>query len=192
MQLKNPLVLASVSPRRQQILKEAGFSFISKSKNIPEVYLESLDKYDIPVFLSQQKASALKDEISDEIVIAADTIVALGNEILEKPLDRSHAFQMLQKLSGKVHEVISGVTIQKGDFQESFYDVTKVFFTSLSEEDINYYIDTYKPFDKAGAYGIQEYIGLIGIERIEGSYYNVMGLPIHKVILLIKKADALF
>ncbi|MFN6946351.1 MAG: Maf family nucleotide pyrophosphatase [Cytophagaceae bacterium] len=177
-----PLILASVSPRRQQILTEAGISFIVKSKAVPEIYSPELSPYEVPLYLSEIKAEALLEDITNEVVLAADTIVLLEGRILEKPADRTHAINMLSELSGKKHEVITGVTLLNKNKAFSFTDRTDVYFKTLPPEDISYYVDTFKPFDKAGGYGIQEWIGLIGIEKIDGSFYNVMGLPIHRVI----------
>lgn len=192
--LNCPLILASNSPRRQQILKEAGFDFKVKTKPLNEDYPSHLKTEQIAVYLAESKAKALKDEINKEIVIAADTIVCLpapmqsGNdEILGKPRNQSEAFEMLKKLSGSKHEVITGVCLLSKDKEISFYDKTEVWFRELKETEINYYIENFKPFDKAGGYGIQEWIGLIGIEKINGSYFNVMGLPVHKVYEELKK-----
>ncbi|MBW8050146.1 MAG: septum formation protein Maf [Cytophagales bacterium] len=198
--LNRPLILASNSPRRQQILKEAGFDLVVKTKPSNEDYPSHLKIEQVAVYLAESKAKALKDEITKEIVIAADTIVCLparqhdsssqagGNdEILGKPRNKSEAFEMLKKLSGSKHEVITGVCLLSRDKEISFYDKTEVWFREIKEAEINYYIENYKPFDKAGGYGIQEWIGLIGIEKINGSYFNVMGLPVHKVYQELKK-----
>jgi len=177
------IILASQSPRRRQILKDAGISFVSKAKDTEEGFPESMPKREVPIFLAKKKAEAFKAELKiNELIITADTVVILNGEILNKPSDRTEAIQMLQKLSGNRHEVVTGVCLTTLEKQVCFDDVTSVFFLPLSLEDITYYVDEFKPFDKAGSYGIQEYIGYIGIEKIEGSFFNVMGLPIHRVV----------
>ncbi len=177
------IVLASQSPRRRQILKEAGVSFESRSKDTNEDFPSTLPKQEVPVYLAQKKAQAFFPELTDqELLITADTVVIIEGEILNKPADRNEAIQMLQKISGKMHEVVTGVCLTTKKHQVCISDLTKVYFLPLALADIEYYVDTHKPFDKAGSYGIQEYIGYIGIEKIEGSYFNVMGLPVHKVI----------
>jgi septum formation protein len=191
--LKNlrPIILASNSPRRKQLLSEAGIEFIVKSKNVEEVYSSDLEAVEIPLYLSKIKALAFKAEINHEIVISADTIVCLGKKILEKPLDSEHAVSMLMELSGNVHEVITAVSFMDKDKLESFHEVTQVHFHPISEKDIRYYVEKYQPLDKAGAYGIQEFIGLIGIKKIVGSHYNVMGLPIDKVYQKLQEWNAI-
>lgn len=182
------IILASQSPRRKQILKDAGIDFESRVKDTNEDFPANLSKKEVPVFLAQKKANAFFPELkNDELLITADTVVIIGNEILNKPSDRNEAIQMLQKISGKMHEVVTGVCLTTKDKQISFADVTKVFFLPLLQADIEYYIDHHKPFDKAGSYGIQEYIGYIGIEKIEGSYFNVVGLPIHRVVQELRR-----
>jgi septum formation protein len=182
------IILASQSPRRRQILKDAGVSFESRSKDTNEDFPPILPKQEVPVYLARKKAQAFLPELKDnELLITADTVVIIGNEILNKPGSREEAIQMLSKISGRMHEVVTGVCITTLNKQISFSDLTRVFFLPLADKDIEYYVDTHKPFDKAGSYGIQEYIGYIGIEKIEGSYFNVMGLPIHKVIAELRK-----
>lgn len=181
------LILASNSPRRQTLLKEAGINFSIKIKDIKEEYPPGLTKEQIPIFLAKLKAEAFKNEIKDETVITADTIVAINNQILGKPKGEDEAIEMLKLLSGNKHEVITGVCILNSKKEHSFIDITEVYFKELSEEEINYYIKKFKPFDKAGAYGIQEWIGMIGIEKIVGSYFNVMGLPVHRVVEELRK-----
>jgi septum formation protein len=177
------LILASNSPRRQQILKDAGVSFIIKTKDIEEIYPESVPQRDVPLYLAKLKATAFKEELDKgNTIITADTVVLIKNEILGKPKDHQDAIAMLKKLSGNMHEVITGVNILSSKNEVGFSDVTEVYFNTLSESDIEFYISQYKPFDKAGSYGIQEFIGYIGIDKIVGSYFNVMGLPIHRVI----------
>ncbi len=181
------IILASQSPRRRQILKDAGVTFESRAKDTNEDFSPGLAKHEVPVHLAQKKAAAFLPDLKNyELLITADTVVIIEGEILNKPADRAEAIQMLQKISGKMHEVVTGVCLTTPDKQISFSDLTRVYFLPLSQSDIEYYVDTHKPFDKAGSYGIQEYIGYIGIEKIEGSYFNVMGLPIHKVIAALR------
>jgi septum formation protein len=184
--LNTQLILASNSPRRKQILEEAGISFRVQTKDIPEIYPESLDCIEVPSYLAALKAKAFSD-LNDQTIITADTIVLLDGKILGKPSGRDDAFAMLRSLSGKKHEVITGVCILNKNTELIFSDTTDVYFKSLSDEQINYYLDHFKPYDKAGAYGIQEWIGMVGVEKISGSYFNVMGLPIHKVYAELKK-----
>lgn len=180
MNFNHSLILASNSPRRHEILKGAGYSFKVQSTNIEETFPEDMPTDEVAQYLAVKKANALKVE-GEEIVIAADTVVVLENDILGKPKHAGIAEIMLHKLSGKRHDVITGVAISDRKKMIQFSDTTAVFFKSLTEEQIDYYIKNYAPFDKAGSYGIQEWIGMVGIERIEGSYFNVMGLPIHRV-----------
>ncbi|MEO1052781.1 MAG: Maf family nucleotide pyrophosphatase [Bacteroidota bacterium] len=181
MSLSFPLILASKSPRRKQILFEAGFDFVVKTIEVEETYPPDLSADEVPVYLAQKKAEAFNEEITNEIVITADTIVKLKNKVIGKPKSLDEAAKMLKSLSGNMHEVVSGVCIKSTDRHELVKDVTKVYFKKLDKKEIQYYLDHYKPLDKAGSYGIQEWIGMIGVEKIEGSYFNVMGLPIHKV-----------
>ena len=176
------IILASKSPRRQNLLKELGFDFEIKTKEIEEIYPPELKKEKVAVFLSELKASAFVEEIKEnDLVITSDTIVCLQDEIIGKPTDREDAIKMLEKLSGNKHEVITAVTLLSKEKQHTFYEVTEVYFKPLTLDEIEYYIDKYKPFDKAGSYGIQEWIGYIGIEKINGSYFKVMGLPVKRV-----------
>ncbi|NJC17331.1 MULTISPECIES: Maf family nucleotide pyrophosphatase [Butyricimonas] len=182
------LILASASPRRQQLMKDAGFTFEVRLKNVEEKYPQELHLENVPEYLSKVKASAFREELkADEVLITADTVVCIHDRILGKPADRKEAISMLQKLSGNRHLVVTGVSVTTRTEQLSFSSRTDVFFKHLSNEEIEFYVDTYKPFDKAGAYGIQEWIGYIGIERIEGSFYNVMGLPIQKLYETLRK-----
>lgn len=182
------LILASASPRRQQLMKDAGFTFEVWLKNVEEKYPQELHWENVPEYLSKVKASAFREELkADEVLITADTVVCIHDRILGKPADRKEAISMLQELSGNRHLVVTGVSVTTRTEQLSFYSRTDVFFKRLSNEEIEFYVDTYKPFDKAGAYGIQEWIGYIGIERIEGSFYNVMGLPIQKLYETLRK-----
>ena len=182
------LILASASPRRQQLMKDAGFTFEVRLKNVEEKYPQELHWENVPEYLSKVKASAFREELkADEVLITADTVVCIHDRILGKPADRKEAISMLRKLSGNRHLVVTGVSVTTRTEQLSFSSRTDVFFKHLSNEEIIFYVDTYKPFDKAGAYGIQEWIGYIGIERIEGSFYNVMGLPIQKLYETLRK-----
>jgi septum formation protein len=174
------IILASKSPRRKQILTEAGFSVEVMIKEVDEIYPETLDVYSIPTYLAEIKAAAFKDEVKDRLVVTADTILILDGKVLGKPEDERHAFHMLKTISGKKHDVVTGVSLYQKGKSKTFSDLTEVFFKKLSEDEISYYIKNFKPFDKAGAYGIQEWIGMVGVEKIVGSYYNVMGFPINK------------
>ncbi len=176
------LILASQSPRRHQMLKELGLIFEIRTKEVDEIYPEGLLPDQIPVYLAELKAKAFAQDInSNELVITADTIVCVDDWILGKPKDRDDAVKMLNALSDRSHQVISGVCLMSKDKKISFSTTTNVHFKALSDEEIDYYIDNYKPFDKAGAYGIQEWIGFIGIDGIEGSYFNVVGLPVQRL-----------
>jgi len=179
-----PIILASKSPRRQELLKLMGLDFKVELKDVDESYPEGLTPAEISIYISEKKAKAFK--ANHEIVITADTIVALNGEILGKPENRVHAQQMLKKLSGKKHEVYTGVTLVKGEKIFSFYDVTTVYCKEVTEQEIDFYIDNFKPYDKAGSYGIQDWWGIVVVERIEGSYTNVMGLPTEKLYNLLK------
>lgn len=173
------LILASKSPRRQNLLKEAGFRFELRPKSIDESFPGSLPLEEVPVFLAEKKANAFIGELQkDELLISSDTVVILGDQIINKPEDLSDARRMIQGLSGHMHRVITGVCLTEKNKQTSFSEETKVFFKTLEEAEIDYYLQKYKPLDKAGAYGIQEWLGMIGIEKIEGCFYNVMGLPL--------------
>lgn len=176
------IILASNSPRRSQILKDAGFTFEVKSKNLEEIYPPDTALEDIPIFLAELKANAFRDELkSDELILAADTIVLHNKEVFGKPKDEHEAIEMLKKLSGSCHDVVSGVCILTLEKLILIKDLTKVYFREMTNEEIEFYVSTFKPLDKAGSYGIQEWIGMTGVEKIEGSFYNVMGLPIDKV-----------
>lgn len=176
------LILASQSPRRQQLMEQAGYTFTIVVSDVDETNPEGMPGEKVPEFLAQKKALAIAEKHPDATIIAADTIVLLDNEILGKPVDSEDAIAMLENLSGKMHRVVTGVCIWQKDSVQSFSATTEVFFRPLSLEQIQYYIINYKPFDKAGSYAIQEWIGMIGIEKIAGDYYNVMGLPIGEVV----------
>lgn len=181
MQLKHPLILASQSPRRQQLLREVGFAFEVLVRPNEEIIPTDVSPRAAAVLISEEKAKLYSDLSAKHIILTADTIVAVDGEMLAKPADADEATNMLLKLSGKTHSVVTGVTIfHKGSFR-SFATETKVTFRKLTPDEINFYIETYKPYDKAGAYGIQEWIGMVGITAIEGDYYNVVGLPVAAV-----------
>ncbi|MBB6682248.1 septum formation protein Maf [Aequorivita sp. 609] len=176
--LKNyNIILASGSPRRQAFFKDLDVDYSIQVKEVDEKYNSGLNREEITDFLSQLKASVFKSLETNDILITSDTIVWKENSALGKPKDSREAKEMLKSLSGKFHEVITSVCFTSKEFQITVNDTTKVWFKTLTEEEIDYYIKTYKPFDKAGSYGIQEWIGYIGIEKIEGCYFNVMGLP---------------
>ncbi len=175
------VILASGSPRRQQYLKELNVDFEVRLKDVEEVYPNHLKAGDITDYLAELKAAAFGDVKDNEILITSDTIVWHEGRALGKPKDYDDAFAMLQSLSGKTHEVITSVCIRNGECTNIFNETTQVTFNALSDEEIKYYLDNYKPFDKAGAYGIQEWIGLVAIARVEGSYNNVVGLPVDKL-----------
>lgn len=173
------IILASKSPRRQELLKLMDINFRVVLKEVDESYPQELKPSEVAVYIAEKKARAFNESLTgnNEVVLTADTIVCVDDQILGKPEDEMHAFEMLSLLSGRKHEVFTGVALfSSADFQ-SFYDVSEVYFKTLSSDEIWYYINTCKPFDKAGAYGIQEWIGLTGIEKITGSYTNIMGLP---------------
>lgn len=176
-----PLILASQSPRRQQLLREAGFEFEVLVRPVEEIIPDDLHPRAVAVLLAENKAKAYDDLSQQYIIITADTLVALEDEIMGKPGDREEAISMLSKLSGKTHQVISAVTLFHDGKFKSVVEETVVTFRELQQSEIEHYVDKYQPFDKAGAYGIQEWIGMIGISRIEGTYYNVMGLPMGKL-----------
>ena len=170
-----PIILASKSPRRQELLNAMNLDFKVMLKEVDESYPAELLPADIAVYIAEKKAVAFAADTQDCIVITADTIVAYNNEILGKPEDAAHAMEMLVKLSGTNHQVYTGVNLSYNGKSNSFYDRTEVFFNELTAAQIDYYITNYNPFDKAGAYGIQDWIGLIAVEKIIGSYTNVMG-----------------
>jgi septum formation protein len=176
------IILASRSPRRQQLLQELGLKFEVIAREYSETYPEGLGGEEIARYVAHEKAASFKNEISyNEIVIAADTIVWCNNRVLGKPVNRNDAARILKEISGNTHEVITGVSILSQSKQCTFSDSTKVTFDSLSDEEIYYYIERYRPYDKAGAYGIQEWIGIIACSHIDGSYFNVVGLPVQKL-----------
>jgi septum formation protein len=179
---KYTLVLASGSPRRMKLLQEAGIPFrLAIPIDIVESYPVGLDKFQVPVYLAELKSKAYGEIPDNEILITADTIVWLNNQVIGKPKDAQEAFEILSSISGNMHEVITAVCLRKKYQTHTFYSHSQVYFSKLSSEEIIHYIQTCKPFDKAGGYGIQEWIGYIGIEKINGSYFNVMGLPVQKL-----------
>lgn len=186
---KYKLILASNSPRRQELLRGLGVDYTVKVlPDLDESFPDELKGEDIPIYIAQSKAKAYKDILAPgELLITADTIVWLDDEVLGKPADSEDAVQMLGKLSGKTHTVITGVCLTTLEWQKSFAATTEVTFSLLTEEEIRYYVSNYQPMDKAGSYGVQEWIGYIGVEHINGSYYNVMGLPVQKLYKELKK-----
>jgi septum formation protein len=216
MNFKRPLILASSSPRRQYLMREAGYEFTVEKPDVEESFPQELPVEQVAKYLASKKAEFFRKEIHQEVVLTADTVVILDNTILNKPADRDEAINMLSRLSGRTHLVMTGVCILSKEKEESFDDTTEVTFKKLSQAEIEFYIDTYKPFDKAGAYGAQDClpagvnpcseeeikflekinkidlftksitgtqagIGMTAIEKIVGSYFNVMGLPMHQV-----------
>ena len=184
------IILASQSPRRKQLLEWAEIDFEVIVKATDESYPNHLSVEEVPVFIAREKALAVKAftqadyhaEHQHQIIIAADTVVVLGETIIGKPANRQEAVETLTNLSGKEHQVITGVVMLKGEKEAAFADITKVWFHELTQAQIEFYIDKYQPYDKAGAYGIQDWIGVVGIKAIEGDFYNVMGLPVSRVV----------
>ncbi|NBU81296.1 MAG: septum formation protein Maf [Flavobacteriaceae bacterium] len=184
------IILASGSPRRQQFFKDLDIDFEIQLKNIEEIYPIDLQGVEITNYLSQLKANAFNGKIkANELLVTSDTIVWFNNSAIGKPKDYDDAFAILKSLSNETHEVITSVCFKTIKKTETIFDVTKVTFNKLSDDAIHYYLDNYKPFDKAGAYGIQEWIGLVGINKIDGSYTNVVGLPTEKVYLYLSQFD---
>jgi septum formation protein len=186
---RQPIVLASQSPRRKQLLEWAEVPFEVIVQPTTEDYPDQLPVDEVPIYIARQKAIAVQQSgrvEKDSIIIAADTIVVLGNEIIGKPADREHAIKILSQLSGHKHQVITGVVITDGKDEKAFSDITDVWFHELTQEQLSFYVDKYKPYDKAGAYAIQEWIGVIGIKTIRGDFYNVMGLPVSRVVQELK------
>jgi septum formation protein len=176
------IILASKSPRRQLLLKELGCSFEVRTREVEEVFPPHLKREQVALYLAELKAKAFDEELGPgTVVITADTIVCVDDLIVGKPADYNDAVRILRLLSGRRHEVITGVCLHNGSTLKSFHVCTDVYFKKLTDEEIGYYLENYRPYDKAGAYGIQEWIGLIGIERINGSYFNVMGLPVKEL-----------
>lgn len=182
------VILASNSPRRKELLGGLGIPFeVRTLQDIDESYPDSLRGEEIPMFISGKKAEAYKQKMADdEMIITADTIVYDHGQVLGKPKDREEAISMLRQLSGHAHEVITGVSIVTKEKTRQFASTSKVYFDTLADDEIIYYVDNYHPFDKAGAYGVQEWIGYVAVTRIEGSYFNVMGLPIQRLYTELK------
>lgn len=185
---KYKVILASNSPRRKELLSGLGVDYeVRTLPDVDESYPESLQGADIPLYISKEKADAYRALLQPgELMITADTIVWLDGRVLGKPKDREDALQMLRDMSGRTHEVFTGVCITTTDWQRSFAAQTEVRFAQLTEEEITYYVDRYQPMDKAGSYGVQEWIGFIGVENISGSYFNIMGLPVQRLYRELK------
>lgn len=185
---KYNIILASKSPRRQELLKGINMDFSVLTKDVDESYSKNISVFDVAPFLSLKKAKAFDESELPEnyLVIAADTVVVVNDRILGKPVDADDARNMLRFISGKKHSVITGVTIRTAERIKTFSDTSKVSFDVLDMDEMEYYINEYRPFDKAGSYGIQEWIGYIGVNNVEGSYFNVMGLPTHKLYQMLK------
>ena len=180
--LKNySIILASGSPRRQQFLKDLGIDYTIKLREVEEIYPSTLKGVEITDYLAELKSSSFDDLKKNEILITSDTIVWLENKAIGKPKDRKDAIDILKSISGKKHEVMTSICLKTIDSIKIVNDITQVYFKILTQEEIEYYLDTFEPYDKAGAYGIQDWIGYIGVEKIEGSFFNVMGLPVHKL-----------
>lgn len=186
---KYNIVLASNSPRRKALLKSLGIIFSVRTKdNLNESFPADMHPASVAEYLAKKKASHYQEDIAkNELIITADTVVILGSEILNKPADHEEALDMLDLLSDKTHEVITGVCLTTESKQVAFSTVSEVTFCALTQQEKTFYVDNFKPFDKAGAYGIQEWIGHIGVEKINGSFYNVMGLPVQKLYQELKK-----
>ncbi|MEZ0483611.1 Maf family protein [Fibrella aquatica] len=179
--LKYPIVLASGSPRRKQLLADAGFAFTIETRPTDEAFPADMPVEEVAEFLARQKAAEFTTDLGQRLVLCADTVVILDNQILNKPADAADAHRMLRSLSGRAHRVRTGVCLLTPEGISSFTDEATVYFADLTDEEIDYYIRVCKPFDKAGAYGAQDFIGLVGVHRLEGSFYTVMGLPTHRV-----------
>ncbi|QHI35694.1 Maf-like protein YhdE [Kordia antarctica] len=187
------IILASGSPRRQQFFKDLGLKFEIRLKSVDEVYPEQLQHHEISDYLAVLKASVFTNELkANEVLVTSDTVVWNEGVSLAKPHDAQEAFDMIAAMSGKSHEVITSVCFTTATSQKVLHEITKVYFENISTEEINYYVDNFKPFDKAGAYGIQEWIGNTKIARIEGSYSNVVGLPTHLVYKVFSEIETLF
>jgi septum formation protein len=187
---KYNITLASGSPRRHDLLHKAGIDFtIGTGRDVPEVVPSGMHIDEVALYLARLKSDAWKDiwQQQGQLIITADTIVAIDNQVIGKPENREHAIKMLETLSGRSHRVITGVVARSADKEIAFSDISTVHFIPLSHEQIQYYLDRFEPFDKAGSYGIQEWIGIVGIERIDGSYFNVMGLPVSRLMDELEK-----
>lgn len=186
---KYKVVLASNSPRRKELLSGLGIEYEVKTlADVDESFPEGLDGVEIPAYIARAKADAYRQVMQEnELVITADTIVWLDGEVMGKPVDEEDARRMLRALSGKTHQVITGVCLTTVGYQKTFATVTDVTFAAMTDDEIDYYVTHYRPMDKAGSYGIQEWIGFVGVERIEGSYFNVVGMPIQRLYTELKK-----
>ncbi|MDD4488888.1 MAG: Maf-like protein [Paludibacter sp.] len=185
---KYKIILGSASPRRQELLRGINLPFEVMPINVDESYPPYLTGVEIPMYLAEKKADAYKSMLNDELmVITADTIVLLEGNVLGKPVDKADAIKMLQKLSGKTHQVITGVCISTKLRRRTFHTISEVKFARLNDAEIDYYLELYAPYDKAGSYGVQEWIGFIAVEQINGSYFNVMGLPIQRLYNELKR-----
>ncbi|HEY4147425.1 MAG TPA: Maf family nucleotide pyrophosphatase [Chitinophagaceae bacterium] len=177
------IVLASQSPRRKQLLEWAEVPFDIIVEAIDEWYPDTMPAAEVPVFIARNKALAVKNKLRENrLVLTADTVVVLEGKVIGKPRDREDAIGILTELAGRRHEVVTGVVLVKGDKELAFADTTEVWFHKLTTEQVTFYVDKYKPYDKAGAYAIQEWIGVVGIKSIRGDFYNVMGLPVSRVV----------
>lgn len=183
------LILASGSPRRRELMEQADLRFkVASGYPVDEIFPEDMPAQEVALYLATQKSEAYPCDLGEsDILITADTVVIVGREVMGKPKDRQEAKCMIEMLSGTMHQVVTGVVVRTATKTVAFDSVTKVWLRDVDEQEVDYYIDTYKPFDKAGAYGIQEWIGCAAIERIEGSFYNVMGLPIQRLYQELKK-----
>lgn len=184
--LEKPLILASNSPRRKQLLHDAGFAFTVEVLPTDETYPTDLPAEEVAGYISREKAEQFRRIRPDSLVLTADTVVIAEHHILGKPTDAADAFRMIKILSGRSHKVVTAVSLLSDDIIETASDLAEVYFRDLEDWEINHYIEQYKPFDKAGSYGIQEWIGMVGIEKIEGSFYTIMGLPVQVVYRLLK------
>ncbi len=189
--MMQPIILASQSPRRKQLLEWAEVPFEMIVKHAEETFPVGMTITDVPVHIARNKALAVKEflPVANKIILAADTVVAIDNAIIGKPKNKEHAIEILCHLSGRKHEVITGVVILHNDKETAFADITSVVFHELTEEQIVFYIDKYKPYDKAGAYAIQEWIGVVGIKSVSGDFYNVMGLPVSRVVQALQQIE---
>lgn len=184
--MKQPIILASQSPRRKQLLEWAEIPFTIKVQETDESYPDGLDMEEVAVHIARNKALAVQQEVAaNNIILAADTIVVLDGQVIGKPTDRNDALRILAALSGQQHQVITGVVILHPGGETAFADVTEVDFHPLTAEQIAFYVDKYQPYDKAGAYAIQEWIGVVGIKGVKGDFYNVMGLPVSRVVQVL-------
>lgn len=188
--MTRPIILASQSPRRKMLLEWAEIPFEVMVQPTDETFPVSLSMEEVPIHIARNKAKVIGEQLDandQRWILAADTIVVLNEEVIGKPVDRNDAIEILKKLSGQTHRVITGVVLMKGAEEHAFADITEVVFHALTEEQIRFYVDKYQPYDKAGAYAIQEWIGVVGIHSIKGDFYNVMGLPVSRVVQLLER-----